>query len=307
MDFKLTAPVLIIAFNRPDLTRLVFDEVRKAKPPHLFLAVNAPRNPEEEILGRQIKSLLDLVDWDCQIHTLYPEKNTGHTWGPINAINWVFEHSETAIVLEDDCVPNQSFFRYSQELLERYKNDQRVFSIGGGVHLNPMPKQKYSYWFSPLTSTWGWAGWRRSWNKVDFEMTEWPKYREGRWIAQKIGNKYIAAKYKKGIDKAYQTRHTADFVGWDYIYNFIMLKEGGVDARPSVNLVSNVGFREDASHTKEKTPYADFPTKELGFPLKHPPVIKPQVSMEIEFYRQYDPNFQPLAKKLFRKIWKKLF
>lgn len=285
-------PVLIIAFNRPDLTQLVFNEVRNARPPQLFFAANCPTTPEDKIKSDQVRAILKQVDWDCQVHTLYPEINTGHTWGPINAITWAFKHSPELIVLEDDCVPNQSFFRFCQELLEYYRDDERVFSIGGAVYLNPMPKLPYSYWFSPLTSTWGWASWRRSWEKVDFSMREWPKLHHTNWLAKKIGNPLIARDYHKGIDKAYRTRTSPDFVGWDYIYNFTMLLHDGVDIRPAVNLVSNIGFRADASHTKEKTIFADFPTRELEFPLKHPPTVKTSIKLEEEFYKQTNPNFR---------------
>lgn len=319
--FHLEVPVLIIAFNRPDLTQRVFDEVRKAQPPQLFFAANHPETPEDQVKSQQVRAILKQVDWDCEVRTLYPEKNTGHTWGPINAITWFFKHCPEGIVLEDDCVPNQSFFRFCQELLEYYRNDKRVFSIGGAVYLNPMPKLKYSYWFSPLTSTWGWASWRRSWEKVDFRMRQWLKLRDTNWLAKKIGSPYIARDYHKGIDKAYRTRDTKDFVGWDYIYNFTMLLYGGVDVRPAMNLVSNIGFRPDASHTKEKTIFADFPTSELEFPLKHPPAVKASLKLEEEFYRQTNPNFRkqtflekffplPLKKftrklaKIVRKIWR---
>src|SRR3989344_5091130 len=292
MNFRLTTPVLMINFNRPDLTRKVFDQVRLAQPRELFCAANAPRDPEEALICAEVRRVLNQVDWDCRVHTLFPQSNTGHTWGPINAINWIFEHSETAIILEDDCVPNQSFFRYCQELLERYKNDERVFSVGGAVYLDPMPKLKYSYWFSPLTSTWGWASWRRSWNKVDFSMKDWPEFRDSGEFAAAVGNDYIAKSYYKGINKACETANTKDFVGWDYVYNFTMLKNNGVDARPAVNLVSNLGFRTDASHTKEKTAFSDFPTRELDFPLRHPPAIKSQIEMEVQFFKQYDLNFK---------------
>ena len=129
-------------------------------------------------------------------------------------------------------------------------------------------------------------------------MKDWPEFRDSGKFAAAVGNDYIAKSYYKGINKAYETANTKNFVGWDYVYNFTMLKNNGVDARPAVNLVSNLGFRPDASHTKEKTAFSDFPTRELDFPLRHPPAIKSQIEMEVQFFKQYDPNFKIWAQRI---------
>lgn len=294
-DFQLTTPVLIIGFNRPDLTRTVFDSVRAARPGKLYYYVDAAADESNASKVSQTREIINRVDWDCKIKTFFPEKNLGHTYGPIAAINWIFKENERAIILEDDCVPNLSFFRYCQELLEYYKGDERVFSIAGAVYLDPMPKLKYSYWFATLTSTWGWASWRRSWEKLDFSMSKWPALRKTNWLATKIGNAYIANNYFRTFEKTYKSLNTRKFVGWDTVFHYTMMLNNSYDVRPAVNLVSNIGFREDASHTKQKTSFADFPTKEMEFPLKHPRKVVPSLALEAEFYKQHDKNYN-LAK-----------
>ncbi|KKW09100.1 MAG: hypothetical protein UY44_C0005G0017 [Candidatus Kaiserbacteria bacterium GW2011_GWA2_49_19] len=286
-------PVLLIAFNRPDLTQRVFSEIRDAKPERFFFFVDAPRSEEEAKKVNAVKQLVRQIDWPCARELIFPEKNLGHTYGPVAAINRIFEASEEAIIFEDDCLPHPTFFRYASEMLEQYRNEPKVWSIAGGNYLNPNPAHPWSCWFTPLTSTWGWASWRRSWRKADFTLSRWPELRKTDWLKKSIGNAFIADDYAGGFNKVYASVGTPNFVGWDYCFNFSMLLEGALDARPAVNLVSNIGFRADASHTKEQTSYADFPVAAMPFPLRFPSHIEPSIKFEVSFYKQNRLNYHP--------------
>ena len=182
MTFTPTKPlktaVLLVIFNRPETTQVVFEAIRKAKPPRLYVAADGPRTevPSDAKKCKEAREIINQVDWDCEVKTLFREKGLGCGLGPSSAFTWFFEHEEDGIILEDDCLPSQSFFWFCEELLERYRHDNRVMHIGGNNFLNGWQKDRdYSYYFSNSGHIWGWATWRRAWKLFDFNISLYEK------------------------------------------------------------------------------------------------------------------------------------
>ncbi len=176
IETSIIAPILLIVFNRPDTTQKVFDAIRQAKPSILYIAADAPRlgNLEDVKNCALVKGIVKAVDWDCRVYYRFSESNQGCGPGPYSAISWVFEHEEEAIILEDDCVPALPFFEYCSQLLERYKNDKRIWLISGNQYNEEAVTTPHSYFFSKYGHSWGWATWKRCWEHVDLEMKKFP-------------------------------------------------------------------------------------------------------------------------------------
>lgn len=259
--------VLFLIFNRPDLTQRVFARIREARPPQLFVVADGPRpdKPEDVDKCRITRSLIQ-VDWDCELHTLYRETNLGCGIGVSRAISWFFENVQQGIILEDDCLPNRSFFLFCGELLDLYKNDKNVFAISGTNILGEF-KSKYSFIFSYFGGNWGWATWKRAWILYDYEMRQWNDHQ----IQLKIFNLLSDKKQFAEIKKLFDTRI---LTAWDYQWFFTRLAYGGLSIVPIKNLISNIGFVEQATHTTdEKNKFSCLATFDLDFPLKINPVI----------------------------------
>lgn len=297
MEYKVKSPISFTIFNRPDLTAMVLEAIRRVRPAKLFVNADGPRNPAEKILTDQTRAVIDEVDWDCQVYKNYSPSNQGATWRPYTGISRVFEHVGEAIILEDDDLPNISFFRFCDEMLERYRHDSRIFSINGANFQDPNTKHKYSYWFSSLAGIWGWATWKRSWQKIDMKMEKWPELRETDWLNSKIPDRQIREMYKNKLDRVYFDA-TKQKISFGYAYLYSMMLAGGLDIRPEKNLISNIGFRPDATNTKKAEAWANFPTVDLSWPLRHPPEVKSNVEWDIEVYRQLDPNQNYLKYRL---------
>src|SRR5579871_4386735 len=168
-DWKLTTPVALIVFNRPDTTRQVFQEIRRVRPPVLLVVADGPRrdHPEDEQLCRETRAVAEEVDWPCQVLTEYSDVNLGCRHRPASGLDWVFSQVEEAIILEDDCVPHPSFFRFCSELLSRYRDDARIGTIAGTNVQGGRKRGGASYYFSKYPTIWGWASWRRAWALYD--------------------------------------------------------------------------------------------------------------------------------------------
>ena len=293
MDYKVKSPISFTIFRRPEATRQVFEIIRKVRPDKLFVNADGPRNEEEKILTEKTRAIIDEVDWDCQVYKNYSETNLGATWRPYTGISWVFEQIDEAILLEDDNLPSISFFRFCDEMLERYRTDSRVFSINGANFYKPDAPDKYSYWFSSIAGIWGWATWKRSWQKIDMKMEKWPQLRETNWIYSIIPDRQIAEMYKGKLDRVYYDPRK-EKIGFGYAYLYSMMLAGGLDIRPEKNLVSNIGFGPGATNTTKIEVWADVPAEELSWPLRHPPEIKSEVERDIYAYRRMDPNINHL-------------
>lgn len=244
--------ILIIAWRRPCTLRQVIDAIRPVAPPSLFVACDGP-NPERvgelEKVAATRAVIENEIDWPCQIERLYSDVNLGCSVGPIRAITWFFEKVEEGIILEDDCVPHPDFFPYCATLLERYRHDSRVWCISGNNFQNGQWRGDGSYYFSRYNHCWGWASWRRCWQHYDASLSKWPAMRDS-GLLKTIFDDPVERNYWSRI---WQTtyKRTLSVTWWDYQWTFTCLANLGLTALPNRNLVSNVGFGEDATHSTD--------------------------------------------------------
>jgi hypothetical protein len=269
--YQCKSPVGLLIFNRPETTKRVFAEIAKAKPRQLFVIADGPRRnrPGEDELCRAVRKTVENVDWECELSTNYAEENMGCARRVSSGINWVFENVEEAIILEDDCLPHPTFFRFCDEMLERYRNDERIMAISGDNFQFGRKRWEYSYYFSRYAHVWGWASWRRAWTHYDAQMSYWPMVREKGWLADILGDKG-EAKYWTGV---FDRTHEGKAGTWDYQWMFACWLHSGLSILPNVNLISNIGFGVNATHTGGGGKVADIPTEDMSFPLTHPPIL----------------------------------
>ena len=267
-DFQLRTPVALIIFNRPDTTERVFKEIAKAKQPKLFIIADGPRmdRPGEKELCEQARAIVPNIDWNCEVFTNFADTNMGCKKRVASGIDWVFEQVEEAIILEDDCLPEQSFFRFCEEMLIKYRDNERVGMVSGGNLQFGNNRGSGSYYFSRYTHIWGWASWRRAWQHYDLEMTQWPAFRDEGWIDMMFSNKGEREYWRYSFDAVYSGKLDT----WDCSWTLTSLIRGMLQVVPNVNLISNIGFGPDATHTHEAGLLTDIPTQSMVFPLKHP-------------------------------------
>lgn len=276
----MTTPVLLLVFNRPDLTEKVFNRIAEAKPEKLFLVADGPRkgNAEDEKACAEVKRIVENVTWECEVYRNYSEKNLGCGIRVASGISWVFENVDRAIILEDDCLPDPTFFPFCDELLERYKDDDRVMNISGK---NLQPDHTYSnssYYYSRYPVTWGWATWRRAWNYYDYHLTLWKQLKETDFPLQVTKYENTAEYLRHHFNNSFRINPPEDIYNsdytytWDYQWVFACWAQQGLSIVPDRNLVSNVGFGDNATHTKnENHEFAAMPVTGMEFPLVHPP------------------------------------
>lgn len=279
--FQLDTPVLFIIFNRPDTTARVFEAIRAAKPRMLFIAADGPRPniPGDAERCAATRAVVEHIDWDCDVRRDYSEKNMNCRYRPQSAISWAFSQCERVIILEDDCLPDPSFFRFCQEMLLHFANDERVMCIGGTNLLETWKADIQSYHFSLLCGTWGWASWRRAWALYDPDMLAWSNP-ETRAI---LDRKLFSLSPSKHSRRDYELTYQGKLDAWDYQWEMSRILQSGLIVIPSVNLVQNIGFRADAMHTFDSDhPNAKRIARKLEWPLR-PPL---GVVRDIEFDRK---------------------
>ena len=241
LNFKLTTPVVFIIFNRPEPTKKVFAEIAKAKPAQLFVIADGPRreHSSDEKNVAKTREIIKSIDWDCELFTNYSDDNLGCKKRVSSGITWVFEQVREAIILEDDCLPDSSFFRYCQELLEYYREDQRVGIISGDNFLNGDVLNKYSYYFSKYTHIWGWATWSNRWlEHYDVTINNWPQLRNDRFLLDAMKSKEEADYWGRIFERIYNN----EIDTWDYQWVLTNFLEKRLNIMPAVNLISNIGF-----------------------------------------------------------------
>ena len=298
-DFQLKTPVAFIIFNRPDTTERVFAEIAHAKPPKLLVVGDGARSNREGEVEKVVatRAIINRVDWPCEVLTNFSEVNLGCKVRVSSGLDWVFEQVPEAIILEDDCLPNPTFFRFCEELLQRYRDDQRIGMISGdnfqlGYRLNDD-----SYYFSNLNHIWGWASWRDRWqNDYDVELKHWPKVRDEGRMADWYGSKVLQKSFCKDFENVYHGRIDT----WDYQWNFGSRLNGRISALPNVNLISNIGFGAEATHTIAFNKLANMGTSETRFPLIHPDNVFAAVSLDTRYCIKF------LKPSLFSKMIDKL-
>jgi hypothetical protein len=270
----LRTPVAFLIFNRPDETARVFREIARARPPRLLVVADGPRpgRPGEAEACRAARSVVSRVDWPCEVLTDFSEANLGCRARVSSGITWVFEQVEEAILLEDDCLPDPSFFPFCEELLARYRGDERVMSVSGDNFQFGRRRTPASYYFSRHPHIWGWASWRRAWRHYDAEMKAWPALRETPWLSRLLGDEEAARYWRHVFDETHAGRVNT----WDYQWVFAIWLREGLTAIPEVNLVTNIGWGGESTHTSAAaSPLANLPAGEMRFPLSHPAEVAP--------------------------------
>jgi hypothetical protein len=265
-------PVLLLVCDRPDLTRRVLDRIREARPRQLYVAADGPRldGAEGARLCEEARAAALDVDWDCDVETLLRERNLGCKHAVGSAITWFFERVEEGIVLEDDCVADPTFFGFCAELLERYRKDKRVVAIGGNNFREAPPGRNETYTFSAYPQIWGWATWRRAWAHYDGTLSRWPELRETGWLEGFLGDRTAARFWRAVFDRDLQGQIDT----WDFAWTLACWAQDGLTVHPSINLVSNVGFDDRATHTRNPaSPLADVRADRIDVALVHPPAV----------------------------------
>lgn len=278
--------VLMVIFNRPETTRQVFDAIREARPERLYIAADGPRKnkPGERERCEECKSIVSDVDWACEVKTLFRAENLNCGRGPSSAFSWFFENEEEGIILEDDCLPSQSFFWFCQELLERYRHDNRIMHIGGNNFLNGWKKDDdYSYYFSQSGHIWGWATWRRAWQKFDYDITLYQKLKKKNYFSNFFLNQLEKIYRLRKFDKTVSGGHV-DW--WDYQWDFARYVHSGLAIVPEDNLVKNIGFGEQATHTTDSK-NAKMNVIDIEFPLHHPPFMIRDFTSDKKYFRSF--------------------
>ena len=282
----LKTPVAFIIFNRPDLTQIVFNAIRQAKPQQLFVIADGPRFPEEWAKCQQARDIIKQVDWDCQVYTRFLDKNIGGPYCCSSGISWVFSQVEKAIILEDDCLPNLSFFNFCEEILLYYIKNTNIMQVTGNNFQRGQNRTEYSYYFSLYPCCWGWATWRRAWEKFDLNLNTWQEAKQAKFL-EKI---CYSPEEVKHWTYTFERVFNKESVHWDYAWKYACFYHQGLTATPNVNLVSNIGFRNDATHTKNiYSSLANLPTIEI-FEIEHPPTI--HINKEADLFA-FDFRFRP--------------
>ncbi len=291
----------MLNFNRPHLTRQVFDIIRQIKPKRLLLVADGPREskPDDARLCAEVRAIFDEIDWECEVSRNFAETNMGSFKRNSTGLSWVFETVEEAIILEDDCIPSLSFFPYCEELLERYRDDERVGVIGGYNFLsNQIDKEKDSYRCSVYSHIWGWASWRRVWQQIDLDMSWWSP-EKGKDMLQKLFSNPDEIQYWFRLFESINNKERRN--AWDYQLNLSTFSRGQLCTIPNVNLISNVGFGSDAANCMdESSPLQNMPRGELEFPLSHPKEICPDKQADNKIFNRYiqPPVPHPLIQKI---------
>ena len=264
----LNTAVLFLVFNRLDTTKQVFEAIREAKPPRLYIAADGARE-QKDGEKEKVKVIRDYItsniDWGCEIKTLFREDNLGCKYAVSGAIDWFFENEEMGIILEDDCLPRQSFFWFCEELLERYKDDMRVGQISGDNFQKGIKRGNADYYFSIYNHIWGWASWANRWKNYDVELE---KISDAKFIEDLFQNNNTRS-YWLNI---FKTMKEKKIDTWDYQWTFTLWSNNQLTVLPNVNLIENVGFGEDATHTVGESEFANLKAFDIAL-QKHPNTI----------------------------------
>ena len=280
-------PILVIGYNRPDNILKVINVLREIKPQELFIAIDGPKNNfDDSRKVSQVIKVVSQIDWKCNKHENFSTTNQGCRNGVVKAIDWFFSNVEEGIILEDDIIPDLSFFPFTEELLKKFRCDNRVSQIGGTNYNYENINEDYSYFFTKYVSIWGWATWKRAWRLFDRNLEFFDKNTD-----------FLSLNFKKEDELIYQKQNFINtknklIDSWGYIWSFTCLSQNGLTILPKKNLVKNIGFGENSTHTKSFKDELKIFTCE--FPLKHPGyIIRSQ---------KYEDSYFNINIRLVRKI-----
>jgi hypothetical protein len=297
---QLNSPVVFIVFNRPEPTRRVFAAIAAARPSRLLIIADAPRADREGERQRceEVMKIVSNVDWPCKVDTNVATENMGCRRRVKSGLDWAFSLVEEAIILEDDCLPDPSFFPYCSDLLERYRNYGQIGLISGFNPLQDSFPFPYSYYFSKLVLIWGWATWRRTWQMYDDAMTSWPRVKEDGLLRSMWRQPKPYQQWTGIFDKMYSGEGPD---AWSYNLIYSSWTRNWLNVVPSRNLIQNIGFGPDATHTTKADRGFKVREQSLGSPIIHPPAIIdwPEYAEGFQ-HRFYTPSFLGRA---WRKFW----
>ncbi len=302
-----TVPVVFIIFNRKETAQKVFDAIRQAGPKKLYVIADGPREniENEAVQCRETKRIIDQVDWKCAVRKNYARRNMGCGERISSGLDWVFKNEDEAIILEDDCVPAQSFFTYCEELLHRYKDDSRVMHINGSNFTEVKMRNDDSFFFSRYVHVWGWATWRRAWIYYDYAMKSWPRLRDEGWMEDIFSDNKAARYWTKFLDLCYEKRIVPST--WDYQWLYTIWSQGGVCITPQKNLISNIGLAGIHSDFLIGDPATRgfLRKRSEDFRItKHPAFVIPDHGYDRYHFRKY--FFNSLPKRIHRRFWRLL-
>ncbi len=271
MDNKeIETPVLMLIYNRPEKTRRVFQRIRELKPKHLFVSADGPKIKKDGDLENcnKTRAIVDQIDWDCELKTNFNENNLGCKIGVSSGITWFFQNVTEGIILEDDCIPDPSFFRFCHILLEKYRKNNEIMHIGGSNFQDGIKRGNASYYFSIYNHVWGWATWKRAWDLYDVKIRNYPEFITGDIFKEMFPSSKEQSYWKKYFSQVYNNQKDT----WDYQWTFIIWYNQGLSIVPNTNLVSNIGFDDSATHTRLNSSLSDRPAEDIG-EIIHPTFI----------------------------------
>jgi hypothetical protein len=309
-------PVALIAFNRPDKAKKVMRAIASAKPEKLFLIFDGPRSdhPEDHKNCAATQAIVDMVDWKCEVQKKISDTNLGCGRGPAEGTNWVFEHVDRAIILEDDCIPDISFFRFCDTLLEKYKDDDRIVQVSGNNYQLGRIPTHFSYYFSYFNICLGaFATWKRAWRHFDYKNLLWKELRETAFILDYVIDERAVPIWHKAFDKAYNDNENISY--WDHQWTFACWAQNGLSILPQTPLVTNIGHDSDATHTTSSNSiFANTTIVPVEFPLDHPPCVVRNREADLFFIENAvlpsfslgKPKRRPFIKRALNAVKRKL-
>lgn len=273
----LTTPILFLLYRRLDTTQRVFNKIRKAKPKKLFIAADGPRKGSvgEAEKCQAVRNIVKQVDWHCEVHTLFRKDNLGLKLAISSAIDWFFKNVEAGIILEDDCLPNQSFFWFCQELLKKYQEDERIMMIAGSCPPLDNINKAESYYFSRLAGIWGWATWRRAWKYFDIKLKDFPIFKRQEQIKNIFYDKNTRSFWLAKISQVYQGGQS-----WAFAWAYSILVQNGLCICPTRNLISNIGWGPGAINSKYSGSVFEVIKTENIKKIIHPSFIVPNMEVD---------------------------
>jgi len=306
MADPLTTPVLFLIFRQPEVTKVAFEQIRKAKPKKLYISADGPRSdhPGEDTECEATRAVVASIDWDCEVRTRFLTNNLGLKKAVSSALDWFFDEEDEGIILEYDCVPDASFFAYCQEMLRRYRDDIRVFSITGNNLQSGVRRGSGDYYFSRFTSVWGWATWRRSWSLWRSELEDYDAFVESGVVESIVLDKTAQQFWMSTFEAVYSG---VNVTTWAYNLVYAQLKHGSYCIVPNTNLVKNIGFGAAGTNAVDVShPLAHLQTDELTSYVA-PTFFVPDIvaDTEMSLKASYSPP-RPLARRIASSVFRSL-
>jgi hypothetical protein len=300
-SLKCKTPVVLVVFNRPEHTEAVLRRIAQVRPSRLLVIADGPRADRQGESERcdKVRRIVAGVDWPCEVLTNFSDLNLGCGQRIISGLNWAFELVDEAIILEDDILPDVSFFRFCDEMLERFRDDSRIAMITGFNAVQAHINTQWSYFYSNLSHVWGWATWRRSWARYDKKLSEWPEIRAA-GLLQEI---FRLPEQRRFWTDIFDKMHAGTGPDtWDYQWAYTNLIHNSLAVSPKINLIENIGFGPTATHTHREQDAPSIGSGTLPFPLLHPPAMIPHRSMD-ELDGRLTGSYTPgLPERAVRKI-----